>query len=612
MQRLESELAPELQAHEDAVLLDSSLFERIEALYRERAALGLAPEQRQLLERYYTQFTRAGARLPEAAKQRLRQLNEQLSTLTTRFRQNVLKATIDGAVVVESLAELEGLSEAQVGAAARAAEARGLAGRWLIALQNTTSQPLLAQLANRGLRERIFTASVRRCRGGETDNAGIIGRMVALRAERAALLGYPNHAAYQLEDESAGNPQAVRRVLLDLVPAALARAREDAQDLRQLIAEHADEAGFEPFELAAWDWPFYAGRLRKRRYDFDRAEVAPYFELERVLRDGVFHSAHELYGLTFRERADLPAYHPDVKVFEVFDADGTPLALFLADYFARDSKQGGAWMSNFVRQSRLLGLLPVVVNNTNIPKPQAGEPVLLTFEEVTTLFHEFGHALHGILSDVRYPLLQGTNVPRDFVEYPSQFNEMWAREPGVLANFARHHRTGEPLPPGLLQRVLAAQTFDQGYATTEYLAAALIDQAWHSLDTAEVPAAGGIDDFEARVLARCGLDFAPVPPRYLSAYFLHVFAGGYSAGYYAYVWAEILARDTGSWITAGGGLSRANGAILRDKVLSRGRSRDPQTMFEDLYGGPPDVGPLVEYRGLLPLGAEAARQAPTP
>lgn len=605
MQLLESELAPALQAHEDAVLLDPTLFARIEALYQKRSGLGLESEQQQLLERYHTQFTRAGARLPEAAKQKLRQLNEELSTLTTTFRQNVLRATTDGAVVVESRAELEGLSDAQIGAAARAAQARGLEGRWLIALQNTTSQPLLAQLSHRDLRERIYNASVQRCRGGENDNTRIICRLVSLRAERAALLGYASHAAYQLEDESAGNPEAVRRVLLDLAPAALARAREDAHDLQLLIAEHARESGFQAFELAAWDWPFYAERLRKRRYDFDRAEVAPYFELERVLLDGVFHSAHELYGLTVRERTDLPVYHPDVRLFEVFDADGAPLALFLADYFARDSKQGGAWMSNFVRQARLLGLKPVVVNNANIPKPSAGEPVLLTFEEVTTLFHEFGHALHGMLSDVRYPLLQGTNVPRDFVEYPSQFNEMWAREPRVLANFARHHRTGAPLPPELLQRVLAAQNFDQGYATTEYLAAAMIDQAWHTLKAGEVPGPAGVAAFEAKALAGCGLDFAAAPPRYLSAYFLHVFSGGYSAGYYAYVWAEILARDTGSWIKANGGLSRGNGATLRQKVLSRGRSHDPQAMFEDLYGGPPDVGPLVEYRGLRPVTADA-------
>ncbi len=353
-----------------------------------------------------------------------------------------------------------------------------------------------------------------------------------------------------------------------------------------------------PFQLQAWDWPFYAERLRKARFDFDRAEVAPYFELNRVVRDGVFHAAHELYGLTFKERPELPVYHPDVRTFEVFDADGTALALFVADYFARETKQGGAWMSHFVRQARLLGLRPVIVNNLNVPKPQDGQPALLTFEEVTTLFHEFGHALHGMLSDVRYPLLQGTNVPRDFVEFPSQFNEMWARDPQVLANFARHYQNGEPMPRALLTKVLAAQTFDQGYATTEYLAAALVDQAWHQLGTADAGRIADPDRFEADVLARHGIDPALVPPRYHTHYFSHVFSGGYSAGYYAYIWSEVLARDAGEWFTANGGLSRANGELLRAKVLSRGRSRDPQAMFLDFYGRPPDVAPLVAYRGL--------------
>ncbi len=355
-----------------------------------------------------------------------------------------------------------------------------------------------------------------------------------------ALLGYSNHAAYQLADESAGSPAAVRRILTELVPAALARAREDARDLQQLVESHARVEGFAPFRLAPWDWPFYAERLRRTRFAFDRAEVAPYFELNRVLQDGVFYSAHELYGLTFKERPELPVYHPDVRVFEVFDVDGAPLALFLADYFARDTKQGGAWMNNFVRQARLLGLKPVVANNLNVPKPQAGQPALLTFEEVTTLFHEFGHALHGMLSNVQYPLLQGTNVPRDFVEFPSQFNEMWARDPKVLANFARDYRTGEPMPETLLAKVLAAQTFDQGYATTEYLAAALIDQAWHELGCEEVEQALDPVRFEAGVLAGHGIDPALVPPRYHTSYFSHVFSGGYSAGYYAYIWSEVL------------------------------------------------------------------------
>jgi peptidyl-dipeptidase Dcp len=500
--------------------------------------------------------------------------------------------------VVDSAAELAGLSEEQVGAAAAAAAARGLVGKWLITLQNTTTQPLLAQLSNRALRERLFKASTARGRTGASDNTQIVQQLVALRAQRAALLGYTNHATYQLEDESAGSPAAVKRILTELVPAALARAREDAGDLQQLIDAHARAEGFAPFQLAAWDWPFYAERLRKARYDFDRAEVAPYFELNRVLRDGVFYAAHELYGLTFEERPELPVYHPDVRIFEVFDLDGAPLALFLADYFARDSKQGGAWMNNFVRQARLLGLKPVVANNLNVPKPQAGQPALLTFEEVTTLFHEFGHALHGMLSNVHYPLLQGTNVPRDFVEFPSQFNEMWARDPTVLANFARHYRTGERMPSALLAKVLAAQTFDQGYATTEYLAAALIDQAWHELGEQETEEAADPVRFEAGVLERYGIDPALVPPRYHTSYFAHVFSGGYSAGYYAYIWSEVLARDAGEWFSAHGGLRRANGANLRSKVLSRGRSLDPQAMFIDFYGRPPEVAPLVAYRGL--------------
>ena len=598
MQQFESELAPQLAAHEDAILLDSKLFARVSALYERRMDLALEPEAIQLLERYYTQFVRAGARLSDAEKSRLKAINSQISSLTTRFKQNVLKATSDGAVVVDSAEELAGLAAEQVGAAAQAAAARGLAGKWLITLQNTTTQPLLAQLSNRALRERLFRASTARGSSGEANNTQIVQQLVALRAQRAALLGYCNHATYQLADESAGSPAAVKRILTDLVPAALARAREDARDLQQLVETHAREEGFEPFVLAAWDWPFYAERLRRARFDFDRAQVAPYFELNRVLRDGVFYSAHELYGLTFKERPELPVYHPDVRIFEVFDVDGTPLALFLADYFARDSKQGGAWMNNFVRQARLLGLKPVVANNLNVPKPQAGQPALLTFEEVTTLFHEFGHALHGMLSNVRYPLLQGTNVPRDFVEFPSQFNEMWARDPRVLANFARHHETGEPMPTALLAKVLAAQTFDQGYATTEYLAAALIDQAWHELGAEEAGQAADPARFEAGVLECHGIDPTLVPPRYHTAYFAHVFSGGYSAGYYAYIWSEVLARDAGEWFIANGGLRRANGENLRTKVLSRGRSVDPQAMFIDFYGRPPEVAPLVAYRGL--------------
>ncbi len=601
LQEIDSEMAPRLQAHEDAIYLDTALFTRLDAVYRRRAGLSLDSESSQLLERYHIEFVRAGARLSETDKARLREINGRLSTLTTQFKQNVLKATRNGAVIVDNIAELEGLSAEQIGAAANAAQARGLAGKWLIALQNTTNQPPLAQLKNRALRKRIYEASTARGLGAgpdDPDNTVLIAEMVRLRAERAALLGYANHAAYTLEDESAGNPAAVHRILTELAPVALERARLDAADMQRLIDAEAAAGGTPGFELQPWDWAFYAEKLRSARFDFDQAQVKPYFELEHVLHEGVFHAARELYGLEFKERKDLPVYHPDVRVFEVFEADGSPLALFLGDYFARDNKQGGAWMNSFVRQSRLLGQKPVVANNTNIPKPQPGQPTLLTFEEVVTLFHEFGHAIHGILSDVQYAMLSGTALPRDFVEYPSQYNEMWAREPAVLAHYARHYQTGRPMPRELLTKVLSGQKFDQGYATTEYLAAALLDQAWHRITVAQAPGAAGVAAFESAALREFGMDYPPIQPRYHSTYFSHIFAGGYSAGYYAYLWSEVLARDTGQWMLARGGLTRANGDRLRALVLSRGRSVDPQTMFRNFYGGPPEIGPLLEYRGL--------------
>jgi peptidyl-dipeptidase Dcp len=605
MQAIDSQIAPKLQAHEDAVYLDPALFARVNAVYQRRAGLNLDSESLQLLNRYYIEFVRAGARLADNDKARLRDINGELSSLTTQFKQNVLQATKNGAVVVASAAELDGMSAVQIGAAAAAAEARGLPGKWVIALQNTTNQPPLAQLKNRALRERIHAASTARGRGSEadSDNTAVIAKMVRLRAERATLLGYPDHAAYQLEDESAANPAAVQRILSELTPVALARARLDAAAMQKLIDSEAAANHTAPFELRPWDWALYSEKLRTARFDFEQAQVKPYFELEHVLRDGVFYAAQELYGLEFRERHDLPVYHPDVRVFEVFDADGTPLALFLGDYFARDNKQGGAWMNNFVRQSRLFGLKPVVANNTNIPKPQPGQPTLLTFEEVITLFHEFGHAIHGMLSAVQYPLLSGTALPRDFVEYPSQYNEMWAREPAVLAHYARHYQTGEPMPQELLAKVLAAQNFDQGYATTEYLAAALLDQAWHRITVEQAPGAADVPAFEAAALRAAGIDYAVIPPRYHSTYFSHIFAGGYSAGYYAYLWSEVLARDTGQWMHARGGMTRANGDRLRQMVLSRGRTDDPQTMFRNFYGGPPDIGPLLEYRGLTAEGS---------
>ena len=602
MQRIDTEMAPRLTAQRDAIHLNPALWTRVDALYEQRARLKLDPESLQLLTRYHTIFVRAGARLTPDQQARLKDLNKQIASLTTRFKQNLLKATADGAVVVGDVAQLDGLPSEQIGAAAQAASARGLSGRWLITLQNTTNQPVLAHLNNRPLRERIYKASIARGLGGSTDNTAVIAELVRLRAERAGLLGYADHAAYQLADESAGTPTAVRDMISQVAPAALARTREEAADMQKMIDAEAAASGTASFALQPWDWFFYAEKVRKARYDFDQTQVRPYFELNHVLEQGVFYAAHQLYGLSFRERHDLPVYQADVRVFEVFDADGKPLALFLADYFARDNKQGGAWMTAYIAQSHLLEQKPVVANHLNIPKPQPGQPVLLTFDEVTTMFHEFGHALHGMLSNVHYPLLSGTAVPRDFVEYPSQYNEMWAREPSVVAHYARHYQSGEPMPPELLARVLAAQNFNQGYATTEYLEAALLDQAWYQITVAQAPDAQQVPAFERQALKASGLDYPPVPPRYHSTYFAHIFEGGYSAGYYAYLWSEVLARDTGQWFHTHGGLTRANGEYLRARVLSRGRSDDPQALFRNFYGRAPEIEPLLEYRGLAGTG----------
>ena len=598
--KVKLKLAPRLAAHRDAILLNSALFARVEAVWRKRSDLGMGPEAVQLTQRYYSDFVRSGARLAAADQARLRDLNQQIAELTTRFEQNTRKATNDGAVVVDDRAALDGLSAEQIGAAEQAARSRGLEGKWLIELQNTTIQPVLAQMTNRALRERIFRASITRANGGDTDNTGIIAQLTKLRAERARLLGYPDHAAYVLSDEGAATPAAVNRMLATLGPAAVAKVRSEAADLQALIDKQARAAHAPAFRLQAWDWAYYAEQERKARFSLSEADVKPYFEMDRVLRDGVFYAAHELYGLTFKPRDDLPRYHPDVRVFEVFDADGTPLALFLADLYARPSKRGGAWMNEFVGQSRLLGTRPVVVINLNVPKPADGQPTLLTFDETTAMFHEFGHALHGMLSSVTYPLLHGTLTPRDFVEYPSQFNEMWAREPVVLAHYAHHYQTGEPLPQALLDKLLASQKFGQGYATTEYLAAAIVDQSWHQIRPDQAPPPSKVMAFEKAALQRAHVDLWAVPPRYYSPYFLHIFDFEYSADYYAYVWSDVLARDTEQWFHRHGGLSRANGDFFRAKVLSRGRSEEPGKLFEQFYGGPAEIGPLLENRGLAP------------
>ena len=606
IEKIKSRMTPRLAAHRDAIYMNRDLFARVETMWRNRAQLDQGSEAVQLAQRYYTQFVRAGARLGAAEQARLRQLNEQIAELQTRFEQNERRASNEAAVVVDDQAQLQGLSTEQIGGAERAARDRGLEGKWVIELQNTTIQPVLAQLENRALRERIFRASVGRDDGGDADNTALISELVKLRAERAVLLGYPDHAAYALADEGAGTPEAVNRMLAGLAQAATRKARAEAVELQGVIDAQARAAHTATFKLQPWDWAHTQEAERKTRFGLQDVDVKAYFEIGRVLGDGVFYAAHELYGLTFKERSDLPRYHPDVKIYEIFDADGSPLALLLADLYARESKRGGAWMDLFVDQSRLLGTKPVVVINLNVAKPAEGQPTLLAFDEVTTLFHEFGHALHGMLSNVTYPLLSMLSMPPDFAEYPSQFNEMWAREPVVLAHYARHYQTGEAMPPALLHKVLASRNFGQGYGTTEYLAAALLDQAWYQITAKQAPPPSGVMRFEKAALQRARVDLPQVPPRYHSPYFLHIFTdGGYDAGYYGYIWSEVLARDTGQWFHRHGGLDRANGDFYRAKVLSRGRTAEPNELFERFYGAPAEIGPLLEYHELLP-GPHAA------
>jgi len=595
---IDTEMSPKLSAHEDTILLDPELFARVDAVYKQRDKLKLDPESAQLLNRYEEMFVRAGAKLSPADKTKLKDINKQLSSLQTKFRQNVLKATKDGAVVVEDQKQLDGLSSEQIGAAAQAAKARKSSGKWVITLQNTTIQPPLEQMKNRALRKKIFDASSSRCQGGDADNTLVISKIISLREQKAKLLGYKSYAAYSLAEETAKTPKAVNRILRQLAPVAIAKAKSEAREIQQQIDKDAKAAKAKPIKLQPWDWAHYAAEVKKAKYEFDQAEVKPYFELNHVLEDGVFYAAHELYGLTFKERHDLPVYQPDVRVFEVHDADGSLLGLILLDYFKRDNKNGGAWMDAIVSQSTLLDQKPVVINNLNIPKPAPGQPALLTFDEVTTAFHEFGHALHGLLSASRYPLLAGTDVPRDFVEFPSQFNEMWAREPAVLKHFAKNVKTGKPMPKALLDKVIASENYGQGYALLEYLEAALLDQSWHQLKPGTEVAAAKVMDFEKKALTKDRVAYAPVPPRYHSPYFSHIFTEGYQAAYYAYIWSEVLARDSGAWFHKHGGLNRKAGDEFRAKILSRGRTEEPDVLFKDFYGHKPDIKPLLEYRGL--------------
>lgn len=601
LQKTESDVAPKLSAHADAIHLNAALFARIEKLYADRDKLGLSAESKHLLERYEKDFVRAGARLSDADKTRLRAINAQLATQQTRFSQAVLSEKNSSDIVVNDQAELAGLSDNEIAAAAAAAKAEGKEGKFVIRMQNTTGQPALGSLQNRALRERIMQTSLaRNSHGGPYDTRKIITDLARLRAERAVLLGYANHATYQLEDQTAGSVDTVNKLLADLAKPAVANAGKEAADMQAIVDE--EKGGF---QIASWDWDFYSEKVRKARYAFDESQLKPYFELNHVLQDGVFYAASQLYGLTFKERHDLPVYQPDVRVFEVFDADGAPLALFLADYYARPSKRGGAWMNEYVSQNALMDEKPVVANHLNIPKPPEGEPALLTPDEVKTIFHEFGHALHGMFSHVEYPRFSGTNVPRDFVEYPSQVNEMWAVWPEVLKNYAKHYKTGEPMPPELLDKMLAARKFNQGFATTEYLAAALLDQAWHQIKPAEAPTAADALNFEKAALTKLGVDVPTVPPRYRSVYFSHSFAGDYSAGYYSYIWSEVLDADTVEWIKAHGGLKRENGDRFRKTLLSRGGSEDALDLFQNFTGAKPDVGPLLKRRGLEEAGKPA-------
>jgi peptidyl-dipeptidase Dcp len=593
LQAIQQQVAPELAAHDDAIVLNPALFARVQALYAARESLGLEAEGVRLIEQYHTDFIRAGAALDSAEQTRLKEINGELAMLQTQFSQNVLNEVNAMALVVDSREELTGLDSALIDAAGAEAQSRDLPGKFVIPLLNTSGQPALSSLQNRGVRERLFEASVSRgTRGGEFDNTGVLSMVLKLRAERANLLGYATHADYVLEEATAQTVAAVNERLASLAPPAAANARREAADLQAMV-----EASGADFTLAAWDWQYYSEQLRQQRYAFDEAQLRPYFELDNVLQRGVFFAAEKLYGITFTERFDLPVYQEDVRVFDVFDAAGTTLGIFIGDFYARPSKRGGAWMNAYVSQSHMMQTQPVVANHLNITKPATGVETLLTFDEVTTMFHEFGHALHGLFSNVEYPYFAGTRVPRDFVEYPSQVNEMWATWPEVLANYAVHFETGEPMPQALLDKVLATQKFNQGFATTEYLAASILDQALHQLGQDEVPSGSDIPAFEARALAAAGIDLAEVPPRYRSAYFSHIM-GGYSAGYYSYIWSEVLDADSVEWFKENGGLMRANGDHFRETLLSKGGSREAMQLFREFRGRDAEIEPLLIRRGL--------------
>ncbi len=595
LQKVKDIEAPKLAAHQDAIYLNTKLFQRVAAVYKQRLSLKLDPESLRLVEWDYKEFVHSGANLSDPDKAKLKKLNEEESTLSNGFETKLLAATKAGAYVSADKGALAGLSDAQMAAAAQAAKDRRAQG-YVIPLQNTTQQPDLTLLTRRTTRQAIFENSWNRTEhGGANDTRATISRLAQLRAQKAKLLGFPDFAAWQLEDQMAKTPDAAVKFLNALVPGATAKAASDAKELQTLIDEQ--KGGF---QLQPWDWNYYAEQIRKRKYDLDEAQVESYLELNSVLQNGVFYAANQLYGLTFKERKDIPVYNPDVRVFEVFDANGKPLALWYGDYFKRDNKNGGAWMDTFVGPSKLLGTLPVVYNVANFTKPAPGQPALLSFDDVTGMFHEFGHALHAMFADTKYPTLAGTAVPRDFVEFPSQFNEHWATYPQVFNHYAKNYKTGAPMPADLAAKINRAATFNQGYAFTELLAAAELDMQWHT-----IPASAPLeqpDSFEKEALERTHLALSYVPPRYRSSYFLHIWANGYAAGYYAYLWSEMLDDNAFQWFEQHGGATRANGDRFRQMVLSRGNTEDLAKMYAAWLGAEPTIEPMLKYRGLTQTG----------
>ncbi len=593
LDKVQTEEAPKLAAHQDAIFLNRKLFARVKSIYDERDTLHLDSEAQQLIRIYYDQFVHAGVELSDRDQARLREINKQDASLQSEFRQKLIAASKAAALVVHDKADLAGLSATEMTNAAHAAAERNRQGEYLIPLQNTTQQPALRSLSVRATRRELFDHSwTRNEKSDANDTREIVATLAKIRAEKARLLGYASFAAYALYDQMAKTPQTVDRFLAQLVPATAATAAREAKAIRAMIAQ-----GGQPFDLEPWDWNYYAEQVRKAQYDLDEAQIKPYFELDSVLRNGVFYAANQLYGITFKERHDIPVYQPDVRVFDVFDKDGSQLGMMYFDYFKRDNKAGGAWMNNFVNQSKLLGTKPVIYNVANFTKPAPGEPALLTFDDVTTMFHEFGHALHGLFADQVYPTLSGTNVARDFVEFPSQFNEHWALYPDVLEHYAVHYETHQPMPPMLVEKIKKAATFNQGYKLGELLAAADLDMQWHELSADA--AQQDVDAFERHALEATHTDFPDVPPRYRSSYFLHIWANGYGAGYYAYLWTEMLDDDAYAWFEEHGGLTRANGQRFRDLILSRGHTEDYATMFRAFYGKDPDIQPMIENRGLI-------------